>query len=768
MVPKDSQPFQGLGAARLVKCNARYHAAAHNRSDLSLLNTYIEPPKTMNALLAFVCADSPGSSSNLSTISTFSLVTYSSPSEAGPKTCRGQMTRPQLILAISIAGVIFALVWVLKMVLDRGRSILPSELPERPQKVSLLDRLSQKTSPSQPTLYGSGSFSAPSPTNQPYLSAWAPSTSFTDDVIAPHVLKRFTSTNSENTARTSTSTERRPKSLKTIISSIRRPRSSKGESKRSFPPHEVTSVSNLLDISRVSPHVRRKPISSNIEDKFKDPLVERFERLKLPWDGKSQPRSVVPAVLPPPSPSSTITSPKPAQSKRPSSQAAKQIWKKMAGRSATEPRLSAIPSAHGFGGDFGTQPEAILEAGSKAKHPIVIDDSGDEGNSNSIIRGYRESFRRRVRADDRMPALSRQRRTPVAQRLSRRSRSPSMSDSGSQDDLTPTSSRDMSYPDLSVHLAGLRGLPQSEHGEVGHPSRNDASILQEELDRQLAERLEREEQEEYRRTQRLYAQLRTGSGQPSMSSNATGTRQSTHQRVRPEAISHQGTRDDPIDLDTDSSSYSEDSDNGALGGRAGVEADETDPMDIDEEGWNSRDEFDAIDTSMDAILARQLQEEEERSQPMVVPTRACVVCDDSHPIPDLPALANCEHLPQTCATCYSGWVTAQLQGSGWREAKCPENKCATKMTYHEIQQFATPEMFQQYDSFIARAAISEDRKLFRPFLYSISKLTDDDSQLSMVQSMRRRPNPLEWRRGQHLYMCFLRLQSLHRSRKHVA
>jgi hypothetical protein len=184
MVPKNSQPFQGLGAARFVSCNARYHAAAHSRSDISLLNTYIEPPKTMDALLAFVCADNPGSSSNLSTISTFSLVTYSSPSEAGPKTCRGQMTRPQLILAVSIAGVIFALVWVLKMVLDRGRSILPSELPERPQKVSLLDRLSQKTSPSQPTLYGSASFSAPFPTNQPYLSAWAPSTSFTDDVIA--------------------------------------------------------------------------------------------------------------------------------------------------------------------------------------------------------------------------------------------------------------------------------------------------------------------------------------------------------------------------------------------------------------------------------------------------------------------------------------------------------------------------------------------------------------------------------------------------------
>lgn len=56
------------------------------------------------------------------------------------------------------------------------------------------------------------------------------------------------------------------------------------------------------------------------------------------------------------------------------------------------------------------------------------------------------------------------------------------------------------------------------------------------------------------------------------------------------------------------------------------------------------------------------------------------------------------------------WIEAQLRGSGWREAKCPEDKCRTKLAYFEIQHTATPETFLQYDTFIARAAINEDRK----------------------------------------------------------
>jgi hypothetical protein len=77
---------------------------------------------------------------------------------------------------------------------------------------------------------------------------------------------------------------------------------------------------------------------------------------------------------------------------------------------------------------------------------------------------------------------------------------------------------------------------------------------------------------------------------------------------------------------------------------------------------------------------------------------------------DFPSLPNCSHPPETCAGCYSEWVTAQLQGSGWSEAKCPGHKCNSTLSYHEIQQYASAQTFQQYDNFIAKQAMSEDRK----------------------------------------------------------
>jgi hypothetical protein len=98
------------------------------------------------------------------------------------------------------------------------------------------------------------------------------------------------------------------------------------------------------------------------------------------------------------------------------------------------------------------------------------------------------------------------------------------------------------------------------------------------------------------------------------------------------------------------------------------------------------------------------------AQVVSVATRQCSVCGDSSPIAELPSLADCEHLPQTCSTCYAGWITVQLQESNWREARCPENTCHVKMTYSEIQQNALVEIFQQYDTFIARAVLNEDRK----------------------------------------------------------
>jgi hypothetical protein len=99
-----------------------------------------------------------------------------------------------------------------------------------------------------------------------------------------------------------------------------------------------------------------------------------------------------------------------------------------------------------------------------------------------------------------------------------------------------------------------------------------------------------------------------------------------------------------------------------------------------------------------------------RAKKPIVEIPECSVCGDSCPGAELPSLAGCEHPPQTCSTCYTAWLAVQLRGSSWREAKCPVSKCKVKLTYQEIQQYASSESFQQYDTYIAHIALNEDRK----------------------------------------------------------
>jgi hypothetical protein len=93
-----------------------------------------------------------------------------------------------------------------------------------------------------------------------------------------------------------------------------------------------------------------------------------------------------------------------------------------------------------------------------------------------------------------------------------------------------------------------------------------------------------------------------------------------------------------------------------------------------------------------------------------VANRECLVCGNSTPVTELPSLAGCEHPPQICSTCYSKWITAELQQSNWRESRCPESRCNVELTYNDIQRNASLETFQQYDTFITRAALNEDCK----------------------------------------------------------
>jgi hypothetical protein len=239
----------------------------------------------------------------------------------------------------------------------------------------------------------------------------------------------------------------------------------------------------------------------------------------------------------------------------------------------------------------------------------------------------------------------------------------------------------------------------------------DATQLQEQLDRKYALRLQQEEEDQYRS---LYEQLRA----------AASPSAAHHQSIDVQRRASAGTQDDPINLYSD------------------TDLDPHEPMDIEPDDWNWKPSNDAdpTQTNLDAEFAQLIQEEEEEESTQQAPVglRTCAVCSDDHHISELPSLADCAHPPRTCADCYSSWVTAQLQSNGWSEAECPESECKIKLSYYEVQHIATPEIFQQYDTYITRAAISEDRKSQHPRIHPISQtnLILPTSEFPLVPSLR--------------------------------
>jgi hypothetical protein len=73
--------------------------------------------------------------------------------------------------------------------------------------------------------------------------------------------------------------------------------------------------------------------------------------------------------------------------------------------------------------------------------------------------------------------------------------------------------------------------------------------------------------------------------------------------------------------------------------------------------------------------------------------RDCVVCGDSVPAADLPALMNCNHEPQTCAGCYAGWIASELESKGWKGITCPESSCKQVLEHADVQAYSSAEVF---------------------------------------------------------------------------
>jgi hypothetical protein len=291
----------------------------------------------------------------------------------------------------------------------------------------------------------------------------------------------------------------------------------------------------------------------------------------------------------------------------------------------------------------------------------------------------------------------------------------------------------------------------------------DAAILGEHLDRRFPGRLQLQENGRYRTA---LSNLETSEGQLSRSGLAARKAKNLGPKAHPASYHRKGTENNPIKL------YSDD-DEGMTGSadreHALRAAEADDPVDLDENDGDltyNRDVKTTEASIQDALPARQLQKEG-RLQHAMVRRRDCIVCGDSILINDFPLLAKCEHTPQTCAVCYSTWIAKQLEDSGWKEARCPENRCKTKLEYYEIQQTVTPEIFQRFDDMIARNAIGEDREFLQLHRTS-NKLTSVNSQLRMVSKLRLRPDPHEWGRRQHLQVCCMWPQDVHRSQEYMA
>lgn len=562
---------------------------------------------------------------------------------------------------------------------DTPSSVFPSELPPRPQKQSRLSFSRKKKSAANPSsLAGAPSF----PVSPPLSPIDSDSITLNlRSEIPSHVDYNHdtppTSPSSPAVDRQTGYFSKASHSLKTAASS---PSLSSSLFGKAFARREVAHREPL------SPE--KLPLSSapssRSDDSISDPLVARFARLRL-------------SHFPPPASGST------ADSNRLSTQ---------------EQNPTRSHNAHAEG--LQHRSDCIEE------HP-------DMGPARQIRRRARESSQPYQTA-----SKGRSIKQPTAD--------------GSEPDLD-VEQDNVSYPDIEL-IAALaesrsRTLSPELPAESNVISRR-AAAIQEEEDRRLAEMLQDaydEREDAWEELEDVYdepevtslggrqsptlSQLRDPAGSsPSPSPFRETSRfiaNDTHVATKPHV--NRGTRDDPIELDSDSDSDSNESyeqavedwdrylDEAAFHGEPMVLDDSSSDDESDtefarrlHEEEEQRLRHESETWMRDAEVARRLHEEEEeriRHEPQTR-TRDCAVCGDATPIIDLPSLSSCAHKPETCAGCYAGWIASELGEKGWRNIKCPGGECRVILAHHEVQQYATKEVFEQYDTFAMREALADD------------------------------------------------------------
>ena len=293
--------------------------------------------------------------------------------------------------------------------------------------------------------------------------------------------------------------------------------------------------------------------------------------------------------------------------------------------------------------DHDHRPQQTTTSGHDPARPIWIDDSDDEGGDRRTP--YELPQRFDSQASKRTLSIHGDRTSAGMLRRRQIRRLTSYK-------AAPNDTLGLVYPDLSVGLlrAGERAISTSQDlGPVRFLDSSDASNLLEHLSSQRAQPMHR--------NQRTLAK---------------SDRRAERGSIR-NLSSSQGTRDEPIDLES------------------------------------------CFLGSVQRECTADLNHQRGHGSYKGARSRECLVCGDAFPATKFPFLSACKHLPQTCPNCYAEWISVQLKESGWREVKCPENNCDVKLTYTDILHTTTPKTFEQYDTFLTRTALNEDRKPQPPY-----------------------------------------------------
>lgn len=117
-------------------------------------------------------------------------------------------------------------------------------------------------------------------------------------------------------------------------------------------------------------------------------------------------------------------------------------------------------------------------------------------------------------------------------------------------------------------------------------------------------------------------------------------------------------------------------------------------------------------------MERRSQKSVYNARPVKVRLNRAMGCDGANTLPVCgthypteqfsrqPFTSACAHEVNTCEQCLVEWLRESIRGKSLDDIGCPE--CRSPFQYHEMKAWAPQELFERYDSLLARRALSAD------------------------------------------------------------